>query len=99
MTELKPIDEILPGTGRRNRRTNGPSPDDTALSERDELILELVQLGIGLRKAENLVRLYPADRIRQQIEWLPLRAPRRPASLLIAAIEHDYDAPVYANGR
>lgn len=99
MTELKPIGEILPPSGRGQRKFRGPSPDDAALNERDELVLELVQVGVGLRKAESIVRFYPVDRIRRQIEWLPLRAPRRPASLLIAAIEHDYDAPVYANGR
>ena len=64
-----------------------------------ELVLELVQVGIGLRKAESLVKAFPESRIRKQLGWLPLRAARRPASLLIAAIEHDYDAPVYADAK
>ena len=71
------------------------TPDDVPLSDRDELILELVQVGIGLRKAESLVDRYSAKRIRRQLKWLRLRNPRRPAPLLIAAIENNYDAPAY----
>lgn len=95
MTELKPIGEIPPSfvRGGRNKR---PSPDDATLSERDQLVLELVHYGISLRKAESLVNSFPEDLIRKQLRWLPLRAARRPASLLIASIEHDYDAPAYA---
>jgi hypothetical protein len=99
MTDLKPIGEILPHPESGRNRVPKRSPDDAALSERDELILELIQIGVGLRKAESLVRAFPEARIRKQIEWLPLRAPRRPASLLIAAIERDYDPPVYADGK
>lgn len=99
MTDLKPIGEILPSSENGRKRAPKQSPDDAALSERDELILELIQIGVGLRKAESLVRAYPETRIRKQIDWLPLRAPRQPASLLIASIEHDYDPPVYADGK
>lgn len=92
---LMPIGEILPGPD-RGRRPRRPSPDDAPLSERDQLVLELVQVGISVRKAESLVTGFPEERIRKQLHWLPLRAARRPASLLIAAIERDYDAPAYA---
>ena len=72
------------------------SPDDAILSDTEELVLDLVRVGVGLRKAQSLVSRHPADLISRQLEWLPLRAARRPASLLIAAIEHNYDPPVYA---
>lgn len=98
MTDFNPIGEILPPVG-RNQRSRRPTPDEAPLSEHDQLVLELVQVGIGLRKAESLVKAFPETQIRKQLLWLPMRAARRPASLLIAAIEHDYDAPAYADGR
>ena len=94
MTGLTPIGELLPS--RPPRQGRKLSPDDAVLSDRDELVLELVHVGIGLRKAQNLVDHYPANLIERQLRWLPQRAARRPASLLIAAIEHNYDPPVYA---
>jgi hypothetical protein len=95
MAELKPIGEILQQSG-RNHRLRGPGPDDAPLSERDQIVLEMVQVGISLRKAESLLSKHPEDLIRKQLQWLPLRAARRPASLLIASVEHDYEAPAYA---
>lgn len=83
------------------RRSNGavePTPDEVELSERDQLVLDLVELGVALRKAESLVRRYPKQEIRKQLDWLPFRSARRPASMIIAAIENDYDEPAYANG-
>ena len=94
MTDLEPIREFMPDPTKRPRKRR--SPDEAVLSDRDELVLELVQVGIGLRKAQSLVERHPSEVIRRQLRWLPQRAARRPASLLIAAIEHDYDAPVYA---
>lgn len=93
---FEPIAELLPDEPPRRRRKL--TPDEAVLSESEELVLELVHLGVGLRKARNLVEKYPAELIRRQLEWLPLRSARRPASLLIAAIERDFDAPVYADG-
>jgi len=95
MTELNPIGELLPENSRR-RLPKRNSPDEAALSERDQLILDLVEVGIGVRKAESLVTKYPEELIRKQLCWLPYRAARRPASLLIVAIEHNYEAPPYA---
>ncbi len=97
MTTLEPIGDIVEEPRRGRRRQ--VSPDDVPLTEREELILELVHVGIGLRKAENLVNRFPPEKIWQQIRWLPLRSPRRPASLLITAIEHGYEPPAYANGK
>jgi hypothetical protein len=88
MTDLKPIDAVP---------ISQPGPDDMPLSERDQLILELVEVGVSLRKAENLVRRYSALKIKRQLDWLPFRSARRPASMIIAAIENDYDEPAYAD--
>ena len=87
MNGLKPIGSLFP---------KQPSPDDVPLSERDQLVLELVEVGVSLRKAENLASRFPALKIRRQLDWLPYRSARRPASMIIAAIENDYDEPAYA---
>ena len=87
MSSLKPIGGLLP---------RQPSPDEVPLGERDQLVLELVEVGVSLRKAENLASRYPALKIRRQLDWLSYRSARRPASMIIAAIENDYDEPAYA---
>ena len=75
MSGFEPIGEILPqADGKRRRR---PSPDDAVLTRDEELVLELVHVGVGLRKARNLVDQYPIERIERQLNWLPLRAARR----------------------
>lgn len=95
MTELEPIGELLPGfAGRHKHRL---TPDEVPLTDREELVLELVHLGVGLRKAQSLVDRFSRERIQRQLKWLSRRAPRRPAPLLIAAIEEDYDAPAYGD--
>lgn len=95
MSDLQPIGEFLPEADRR-RRAKKATPDDVPLTDTEQLVLDLVRTGINLRKAESLVGEFPEELIRKQLRWLPLRAARRPASLLIASIEHDYDAPAYA---
>ncbi|MBX3117419.1 MAG: hypothetical protein KF784_00020 [Fimbriimonadaceae bacterium] len=94
MNGFQPIGELLPENEPKRRRK--PTPDDVVLTEREELVLQLVEVGISLRKADNIASGYSYDLIRKQLRWLPYRAAKRPASLLIAAIEHDYDAPAYA---
>lgn len=76
----------------------GPLPDEPLLCSRDQLVLELVEVGVGFRKAQSLADSFPEELVRKQLKWLPLRAAKRPASLLIASIEQDYGPPVYANG-
>ena len=94
MTELKPINEILPES-QKGRRKGQITSDELPLTVREELVLSIVELGVSLRKAEYLVNRYPESRIRRQLAWLPKRGARRPASLLIASIERDFDAPAY----
>jgi hypothetical protein len=96
MTELTPIKELLSDPPRPRRRSARLNPDYAELTSGEELVLELVRVGVALRKARHLVDNHPESDIWQQLSWLPLRNPKRPASLLIAAIEHNYDAPVYA---
>lgn len=95
MSGFEPIGELLPDLSKRGKRR--PRPDEAALTEKEELILELVHVGVGLRKAHSLVDQFPAERIQKQLRWLPMRRARREAPLLISAIEKDYGPPVYAN--
>lgn len=83
-----------------SRNSRPPAlPDEPLLSSRDQLVLELVEVGVGFRKAQSLADSYPDELVRKQLRWLPLRAAKRPASLLIASIEQDYGPPVYADER
>lgn len=92
MSDLEPIEALVP---KNWRPPKGMTPDELPLSEGEELVLDLVEVGISRRKAEDLVCRFPYERIRQQLKWLPARGARKPASLLIVAIERDFDAPVY----
>lgn len=95
MSGFEPIKELMPRPTRK-RRASGRSPDEAELNPSEELVLELVRVGVGLRKARHLVDSFPPEQIARQLKWLPLRRPRRPASLLITAIEANYDPPAYA---
>jgi len=57
-------------------------------------VLELLRSrGVSETRASELVRDYPAERIRRQIEMLPFRKAREPAAMLVKAIREDWDAP------
>lgn len=94
MTGFEQVGDLL--SEDHKQRARRLTPDEAPLTEKEELILELVHIGIGLRKARSLVEEHSAERIEKQLKWLPLRRARRPAPLLITAIENDYDPPVYA---
>lgn len=53
----------------------------------------LVEVGVPSHRADELLELYPAERIERQLRWLPLRAARTPVAYLLAAIERDYAPP------
>lgn len=94
MISLDPIGELLP-KGSPGRRETLPTPDEVPLSRQDQLVLKLIEIGVSNRKAENMVHHFPPELIQRQLDWLPHRSARRPASMIIAAIENDYDEPAY----
>jgi len=53
----------------------------------------LVEMGIAASRADELLSLYPHERIERQLRWLPRRQARSPVAYLLAAIEHDYAPP------
>lgn len=58
-----------------------------------ELMHKLVELGVSHHKAVELVNRFEERQILRQIAWLPYRQAKKPASLLIAAVEGDFEAP------
>jgi hypothetical protein len=58
-----------------------------------ELLDQLVEAGLSHHKAAEIVRRFDQDRIYRQLHWLPYRNAKVPASLLVAAIEQDYEPP------
>lgn len=95
MNELTPISEIIPKRRRHLQRVDALETSERTLSAEEQLVLDMVKVGVSLRKAEQLVKQYPLEKIREQLDWLPSRHARKPASLLIVAIERNYDAPAY----
>ena len=49
--------------------------------------------GVSEPMAMDMVRSYPAERIRRQVKMLPYRDARNPAAMLVKAIREDWDAP------
>jgi hypothetical protein len=57
-------------------------------------LLELLRSqGVSEPMAVDMVRSYPAERIRKQVEMLPYRDARDPAAMLVKAIREDWNAP------
>ncbi|MFN8140431.1 MAG: hypothetical protein U0R49_11600 [Fimbriimonadales bacterium] len=95
MSELTPIGELIPKRRRHFAKVDAIDESERTLTPEEQLVLDLVKVGVSLRKAEQLVKQNPHEKIRKQLDWLPSRNARKPASLLIVAIERDYDAPAY----
>ncbi len=73
-----------------------PSPETAVTPQaRQWLHLKraLVEAGVPQHRADELLDLYPPERIERQIRWLPLRQARSPVAYLLAAIERDYAPP------
>jgi hypothetical protein len=73
---------------------DNPVADETPDAKRlRELKAKLQLCGVNRLKSEQLVTLYPLERIEHQIDWLPYRHAKTPSRYLIAAIEHNYGIP------
>ncbi len=59
----------------------------------EQLTRRLIAHGVSRTKAIELVTRFSEEEIERQIDWLPYRAAKAPAPLLIAAIEKNYQAP------
>ena len=68
-----------------------PVPQFTA--EQQKVVGQLRSLGVNDDQIESLLTRFEVPRIQRQMEWLPYRHAKNPASFLIAAIERGYEAP------
>ena len=53
---------------------------------------KLRQMGVSHQKVTQLL-LFDLERVERQLAWFPYRSARKKASLIVAAIENDYEAP------
>lgn len=53
---------------------------------------ELLQLGVSGSQVTKLLMI-DLDVVERQLRWLPYRSARKKASLIVSAIELDYEAP------
>ena len=61
--------------------------------EQQKLRYRLENVGLTREQAKEIVSMYDADVIAQQLDWLPYRHAKNPAGYLLAAIEGNYDEP------
>jgi hypothetical protein len=79
-----PVEAPLPLPELAHGPDEGSSPD---------LGGPLAAAGLNSDQIAGLLRRFPPERIRRQLDWLPQRRARNPAALLIRAIEDDWGAP------
>jgi hypothetical protein len=68
-------------------------PTGPEAGEQDGLMPELQAVGLNPEQIEWLLKRFPRERLRRQLDWLPRRQARNPAALLIRAVEGDWGAP------
>ena len=56
------------------------------------LAVQLQRIGVSSRLMSELL-MYDLDKVEQQLIWLPARAARKPASMIVSAIRNDYEKP------
>lgn len=89
----EPADQSEKRTSIKTKPENETSNKQPAAN--NELSKTLIGIGFSERTARKLIREHSIDAIKQQIAWLPARAPARsPAGLLRRAIEQKWNAPV-----
>ncbi len=59
----------------------------------NELLKRLVKIGITQKVAEQIVREYPAEIVKEQMEMLLFRKAKDPAAALVAAIQESWAPP------
>src|SRR5579872_2626121 len=59
-----------------------------------EVRAKLQLLGLAGDQADSTLSRFNLEEIQQQIEWLPYHNAKKPAALLVAAIEGNYDEPL-----
>lgn len=85
---------------KRRETEESPNVQERASSDRQASLHDrLIAKGITSDQAQFLTENYPINRIERQLDWLPYRNAKNPASFLVAAIREDYEAPSFAGKR
>lgn len=69
--------------------------EPVAESRQDRMVrlaYELLVIGVSQPQVTKLLG-HDLDLIERQLQWLPYRKARKPASMIVSAIEQDFDAP------
>lgn len=85
---FKPLPELPPSLQKRDDETRG--------DRMVRLAAQLMQLGVSDVQVRRLLS-FDLDLVERQLDWLPYRSARKRSSLIVAAIEHDYEAPANWN--
>lgn len=63
-----------------------------------ELMERLVQMGVNRKVAEQILREYPEEAVRVQLEALPYRRAEEPLAVLISSIQNNWALPLKYEG-
>jgi len=88
--------DTVMGNNAVNNKTTKQTEDEGEVKEgkkERELFERLRNHGVSEPMAVDMVRSYPAERIRRQLRMLPYRDARDPAAMLVKAVREDWDAP------
>lgn len=88
LSQLRPLNQPI------NQPLNAKEIAPVQFSAEQKPIGEALQsLSMTAEQITSLLSRFDLPRIKRQIMWLPHRRVKNPAGFLIAAIEHDYEAP------
>ena len=69
------------------------NPSETLSEEQKNILTKLLKTGILKAAAIDIIKSYPLENIKDQIEWLESRKPKDPAAMLIQAIKEEWTIP------
>ncbi len=55
---------------------------------------KMLEIGVARSHIRRIIATYEPERIERQIRWLQARRAKNRASLLVAAIDNDYEQPI-----
>ncbi len=67
--------------------------EETVSEQMLRLAIELRQLGVSDSQTRRILATHDLEVVERQLRWLPYRSARKKASMILAAIDNDYDAP------
>lgn len=65
----------------------------TPAQEVEDVKRRLTALGVSADQVTRLLMTHDTAKIDRQLDWLPYRKAKKPAALIVVAIDRDFDAP------